>query len=289
MDAEQSTARCVSFFFFSSRRRHTRCSRDWSSDVCSSDLMPNSAAATSRVASGSTAGQPRSDSVQRGARKSGSAKSTSARKWITNHVRSELGTMGTSRLLDFQMWRTLHRVTARLFTSRSAMRPEMRKRWKIVAAVVLVLALAAAAALLPVGDHALGRELAQPVERQCEVAVAHDSAVVEGLAAVVLFEVGDAGFATDDAERSVTTLHARIEGSLARRHEPRGRYQGNRAGIERPHELRARHRLDASPRIHLERRPQPKRQVVDARHFCSDVSAAPPLLRSVPSPSSNYC
>src|SRR5712675_2747345 len=30
---------CVGFFFFfSSRRRHTRCSRDWSSDVCSSDL-----------------------------------------------------------------------------------------------------------------------------------------------------------------------------------------------------------------------------------------------------------
>src|SRR6266436_788087 len=27
-------------FFFSSRRRHTRCSRDWSSDVCSSDLGP---------------------------------------------------------------------------------------------------------------------------------------------------------------------------------------------------------------------------------------------------------
>src|SRR5207245_4055806 len=28
------------FFFFSSRRRHTRCYRDWSSDVCSSDLNP---------------------------------------------------------------------------------------------------------------------------------------------------------------------------------------------------------------------------------------------------------
>src|SRR2546429_4108134 len=28
----------VDCFFFSSRRRHTRCSRDWSSDVCSSDL-----------------------------------------------------------------------------------------------------------------------------------------------------------------------------------------------------------------------------------------------------------
>src|SRR2546429_4679189 len=29
----------LSMFFFSSRRRHTRCSRDWSSDVCSSDLV----------------------------------------------------------------------------------------------------------------------------------------------------------------------------------------------------------------------------------------------------------
>src|SRR6266700_1148230 len=30
------------FFFFSSRRRHTRFSRDWSSDVCSSDLLQRS-------------------------------------------------------------------------------------------------------------------------------------------------------------------------------------------------------------------------------------------------------
>src|SRR2546428_10527900 len=30
----------VVFFFFSSRRRHTRSDRDWSSDVCSSDLRP---------------------------------------------------------------------------------------------------------------------------------------------------------------------------------------------------------------------------------------------------------
>src|SRR5215467_8610256 len=28
------------FFFFSSRRRHTRLQGDWSSDVCSSDLQP---------------------------------------------------------------------------------------------------------------------------------------------------------------------------------------------------------------------------------------------------------
>src|SRR5258707_11312592 len=33
----RSVNRC--FFFFSSRRRHTRYWRDWSSDVCSSDLL----------------------------------------------------------------------------------------------------------------------------------------------------------------------------------------------------------------------------------------------------------
>ena len=32
----------VEFFFFSSRRRHTRLRRDWSSDVCSSDLVVSS-------------------------------------------------------------------------------------------------------------------------------------------------------------------------------------------------------------------------------------------------------
>src|SRR6266542_5864284 len=35
------------FFFFSSRRRHTRCYRDWSSDVCSSDLLALIASAPS--------------------------------------------------------------------------------------------------------------------------------------------------------------------------------------------------------------------------------------------------
>src|SRR5690349_22923724 len=29
----------IYYFFFSSRRRHTRSLRDWSSDVCSSDLI----------------------------------------------------------------------------------------------------------------------------------------------------------------------------------------------------------------------------------------------------------
>src|SRR5256886_5463886 len=34
--------RSVVYFFFSSRRRHTRFDCDWSSDVCSSDLEPMS-------------------------------------------------------------------------------------------------------------------------------------------------------------------------------------------------------------------------------------------------------
>src|SRR5262245_63159446 len=33
------TPLCDFLFFFSSRRRHTRCLSDWSSDVCSSDLI----------------------------------------------------------------------------------------------------------------------------------------------------------------------------------------------------------------------------------------------------------
>src|SRR5258706_8876457 len=42
-----ATLHSVSFFFFSSRRRHTRLVSDWSSDVCSSDL-----AGTFKCASG---------------------------------------------------------------------------------------------------------------------------------------------------------------------------------------------------------------------------------------------
>src|SRR5207245_7410453 len=33
----------LAYFFFASRRRHTRCYRDWSSDVCSSDLQKRKA------------------------------------------------------------------------------------------------------------------------------------------------------------------------------------------------------------------------------------------------------
>src|SRR5207253_8628183 len=56
---------CVGRFFFSSRRRHTRWPRDWSSDVCSSDLpaqvaahRPEAAAKPRTTLSG---GQPQQD------------------------------------------------------------------------------------------------------------------------------------------------------------------------------------------------------------------------------------
>src|SRR5690349_22214251 len=39
-------------FFFSSRRRHTRSLRDWSSDVCSSDLSPRGAHVKRRAEAG---------------------------------------------------------------------------------------------------------------------------------------------------------------------------------------------------------------------------------------------
>src|SRR5256886_11415808 len=41
--------RVSAFFFFSSRRRHTRFDCDWSSDVCSSDLHADAADCTGRV------------------------------------------------------------------------------------------------------------------------------------------------------------------------------------------------------------------------------------------------
>src|SRR5207344_1741839 len=46
------------FFFFSSRRRHTSCGRDWSSDVCSSDLLRRLAAFQARDVDFASDAQP---------------------------------------------------------------------------------------------------------------------------------------------------------------------------------------------------------------------------------------
>src|SRR5690606_40414765 len=49
---------CLRYFFFSSRRRHTRFSRDWSSDVCSSDLVPTlDGRATIQIPAGTQTGK----------------------------------------------------------------------------------------------------------------------------------------------------------------------------------------------------------------------------------------
>src|SRR5690606_28721892 len=53
----------VHLFFFSSRRRHTRFSRDWSSDVCSSDL--NDLAATDVTFGFQTAVEVATDAIGR--------------------------------------------------------------------------------------------------------------------------------------------------------------------------------------------------------------------------------
>src|SRR5439155_25406909 len=67
-------------FFFSSRRRHTRWPRDWSSDVCSSDLEPREdAQATARAA-----GQEIVSAGGRGAR----AAACVAEKYSGHHERS---------------------------------------------------------------------------------------------------------------------------------------------------------------------------------------------------------
>src|SRR2546428_14000484 len=42
----------ILYFFFSSRRRHTRSDRDWSSDVCSSDLRAGSTCRAHPLAAG---------------------------------------------------------------------------------------------------------------------------------------------------------------------------------------------------------------------------------------------
>src|SRR6266704_6942489 len=80
------------FFFFSSRRRHTRSKRDWSSDVCSSDL-----AAHARAHSGDRAhpdgahlaGKPRDrksvvegKSVDLGGRRIVKKKNTNKAEWV---------------------------------------------------------------------------------------------------------------------------------------------------------------------------------------------------------------
>src|SRR5699024_11502250 len=83
-DVEHSV-RCMSLLFFSSRRRHTRSKRDWSSDVCSSDLMErcNSPLPLTRKASVESVSSTRSETSRKSSRYSLS------RKWRVVTNRSE--------------------------------------------------------------------------------------------------------------------------------------------------------------------------------------------------------
>src|SRR5207253_5433040 len=89
------------YFFFSSRRRHTRWPRDWSSDVCSSDLttarrravvLPadlSRAKGTDRQRAGAVAGARRLDRRLR-ARREGSRAPRSEERRVGKECRSEL-------------------------------------------------------------------------------------------------------------------------------------------------------------------------------------------------------
>src|SRR2546421_710589 len=61
------------FFFFSSRRRHTRSDRDWSSDVCSSDLAAEQKAADLQAAQAKQAEEQRKAEERAAAQKRAAA------------------------------------------------------------------------------------------------------------------------------------------------------------------------------------------------------------------------
>src|SRR5207245_8702583 len=73
-------------FFFSSRRRHTRCYRDWSSDVCSSDLGEAQLAGAERVEAVGSSGVVVVDPVEAVGLVAGAARAVGARR---AEVRSE--------------------------------------------------------------------------------------------------------------------------------------------------------------------------------------------------------
>src|SRR5258705_10803592 len=76
-------------FFFKSRRRHTRCLSDWSSDVCSSDLM------CSRLWIGSAAMPSSPSCFETGSRRPRAACSDC---WASRRIRSRAASTSSSRI-----------------------------------------------------------------------------------------------------------------------------------------------------------------------------------------------
>src|SRR5271165_3291721 len=98
------------FFFFSSRRRHTRFSRDWSSDVCSSDLdivwMGHTAhsAVFAALAVGELVGAQTSEVVDAIV--------------VANELAGRLGASSILGPLNGQMWTFIHLVGAAAASAR---------------------------------------------------------------------------------------------------------------------------------------------------------------------------
>src|SRR5204863_1135365 len=87
------------FFFFSSRRRHTRSLRDWSSDVCSSDL-PSVAQCLGgnilRVVAKNSRTSLNTSSFLPHARRQGGNESRKIRPYFFSRIRSEERRVGKS-------------------------------------------------------------------------------------------------------------------------------------------------------------------------------------------------
>src|SRR5437762_6558333 len=74
------------FFFFSSRRRHTRYIGDWSSDVCSSDLQPHDGRRARREHQAAVYGRVR---LRRGARRAGRPDGRADLRGAARHGRAD--------------------------------------------------------------------------------------------------------------------------------------------------------------------------------------------------------
>src|SRR5690625_1961698 len=89
------------FFFFSSRRRHTRWPRDWSSDVCSSDLSTMWPAV--RITKASP--KPMSKTSSTGTRESEQDSTTTLGSWpVTKETRRVWSILGCSARSSTKRW-----------------------------------------------------------------------------------------------------------------------------------------------------------------------------------------
>src|SRR5256886_8709505 len=80
---------CFMFFFFSSRRRHTRFDCDWSSDVCSSDLVTSGKGAVYAWEGNRDVGQGRMEIAESVSPSKVAIKLDFVKPFETHNIRSE--------------------------------------------------------------------------------------------------------------------------------------------------------------------------------------------------------